>query len=72
MGSRREIGFFGFVFLMPYASFIPELRQVEVLAHEQHQFITIWLEGKQTHARPETAQSDKGRKLPFCHRDGQN
>lgn len=34
MGSRREIGFFGFVFLVPRAAFLPELRQGEVLAHE--------------------------------------
>lgn len=34
MGSRREIDFFSFVFLIPRAAFIPELRQGEVLVHE--------------------------------------
>lgn len=59
MGSRREIDLLGFVFLVPRAAFIPELRQDEVLAHELCQFIMIWLEGKQTLTRPETAESDQ-------------
>lgn len=56
---------------MPYASLIPELRQTKVLAHEQCQFITIWLEGKQTRVLRQHGVI-KGSKLSFCHHDGQN